>query len=129
MGAKKMEMVFTKEDWQEEKTLLVQKTVRSGQCIRFSGNVVVLGDVNPGAEIAAEGHVAVFGCLRGLVHAGAAGNKEAVIIAFALEPTQLRIADHITRPPDGGKWQASSFPEIAHIQNNVVVIDRYLPSK
>lgn len=127
-----MEMALALDDLkdiQKEKTLLVQKTVRSGQCIRFEGNVVVLGDVNPGAEIAAAGHVAVFGALRGLVHAGAKGDKEAVIIALSLEPTQLRIADHITRPPDGGKWEASSFPEIAHIQDNMVVIDRYLPSK
>ena len=124
-----MEMAFVLDELREGQTLLVSKTMRSGQCVRYEGNVVVMGDVNPGAEIAASGHVAIFGALRGLVHAGASGDKDAVIIALSLEPTQLRIADHITRPPDGNKWCASNYPEIAHIKENVVVIDRYLPSK
>ncbi|MCY0881085.1 MAG: hypothetical protein OWS74_03735, partial [Firmicutes bacterium] len=42
-------------DWEQEArrhpTLLIRRTLRSGQHIRFYGHVVVLGDVNPGAEI------------------------------------------------------------------------------
>ena len=91
---------FDQEDLVDENTILVQRTLRSGQSVRYDGNVVVMGDVNPGAEVAATGNVIVMGALRGVVHAGAGGNENAVVMAFRLQPTQLRIANHITRPPD-----------------------------
>ena len=64
---------------------------------------VVLGDVNPGAEIIAEGDVVVFGALRGLAHAGAGGERTARIWALSIEPNQIRIADLVAVPPQGAK--------------------------
>lgn len=102
-------------------------TVRSGQLINFDGNIVIIGDVNPGGEIVATGNVVVLGALRGIVHAGADGNKEAIIVAFNLQPTQLRIADVITRPPDEKGVKGQPIPELAYVKDDLVYIDRFLP--
>jgi len=102
-------------------------TVRSGQLISFDGNLVVIGDVNPGGEVEATGNVIVMGSLRGIVHAGADGNKEAVVVAFNLQPTQLRIADVITRSPDEKEVRSSFIPEMAYVKDDMVYIDRFLP--
>lgn len=110
-------------------TMLVQRTLRSGQAIEFDGNIVVLGDVNPGAELIATGHIIVMGALRGVVHAGAMGDESASVTAFLLEPTQLRIATHITRPPDGGNKTAVLEPEVARIKDGVVIIEKYIAVK
>lgn len=107
----------------DNETILVQRTIRSGQTVQYSGNIVILGDVNPGAEIIAGGNIMVLGCLRGIAHAGALGSQSAVVAAFRLEPTQLRIANHITRAPDGEKWYPQQ-PEVARIKNGVVVIEK-----
>lgn len=77
--------------------------IRSGQFIRYAGSVIVLGDVNPGGEIIAEGSIIVLGALKGLVHAGCAGDLKAYISAQRLHPTQLRIADIITYIPTSKK--------------------------
>jgi len=106
----------------DENTILVQRTLRSGQSIQYNGNVVILGDVNPGSEVVATGNVIVMGALRGVVHAGAAGDESAVVIAFKLQPTQLRIANHITRPPDDEKDWVNQ-PEVARIKDGVVTIE------
>lgn len=107
-------------------TLLIERTVRSGQSISYSGHVVVMGDVNPGAEIVAGGHIVIFGSLRGVAHAGALGNTNAVVAALRLSPTQLRIASHITRAPDG-KEVTPRQPEVASISDGGIVIEKYYP--
>lgn len=107
-------------------TLLLERTLRSGQCIRYAGHVVVMGDVNPGAEIVAGGHIMVFGALRGVAHAGAFGSSKAVVTAYRLNPTQLRIAGLISRAPDGVEIKPHQ-PEIASISNGAIVIERYCP--
>lgn len=107
-------------------TLLIDRTLRSGQCIRYPGHVVVMGDVNPGAEIVAGGHIMVFGALRGVAHAGAFGNVNAVVTAFRLNPTQLRIAGFITRAPDGEEIKPHQ-PETASISDGAIVIEKYYP--
>lgn len=84
---------FAVDDLGEETALFLDRTLRSGTRIEFAGHVVVMGDVNPGAEIVAEGNVVVWGRLRGMVHAGAKGDRDAVICALDFSPTQLRIAD------------------------------------
>lgn len=76
-------------------TLIVRKTVRSGQRILFAGNVVVMGDVNAGAEIEAEGDVIVLGNLRGIVHAGCKGKNDAVVVALNLHAAQVRVGNLI----------------------------------
>lgn len=108
----------------DDNTILIKRTVRSGQCIQYDGNIVVLGDVNPGSELIASGNIVVMGTLRGVVHAGATGNEEATVAAFRLQPTQLRIANHITRAPDG-EYLPPDQPEIARIRDGVVVIEAY----
>ena len=113
----------------EGMTKFYRGTVRSGQLLNFDGNLVVVGDVNPGAELVATGNVVVMGSLRGIVHAGANGNKEAIVVALNLQPTQLRIADVITRPPDENDNGGQFVPELAYIKDDIVYIDRYLPSR
>ncbi|MTI81529.1 MAG: septum site-determining protein MinC [Firmicutes bacterium] len=108
----------------DENTILVQRTLRSGQRISYEGNIVVLGEVNPGAELIATGDVIVMGSLRGVVHAGASGNVRSVVVAFKLQPTQLRIANHITRAPDEEVF-ATNLPEIARLKNGVVTIETF----
>ena len=68
-------------------------SVRSGQKIEFEGSIIVLGDVNDGAEVIAGENIVIFGILRGLAHAGAKGNKDAMIAASSIEAPQLRIAN------------------------------------
>jgi septum site-determining protein MinC len=97
--------------------------------VNFDGNLVVIGDVNPGGEVVAAGNVVVMGSLRGIVHAGADGNKEAIVAAFNLQPTQLRIADVITRSPDDKDSRNPAVPELAFVKDDMVYIERYLPQR
>lgn len=107
-----------------EEALMLAKTLRSGFCLKYAGHVVVIGDVNPGAEIVASGNVVVWGRLRGLVHAGAEGDGEAMVCALDLAPTQLRIADQIALTPQRrGKPQ----PEMAHLKDGKVVAEPWNP--
>ncbi len=109
-----------------EETLLVQRTLRSGYRLENEGNVVILGDVNPGAEVIAGGHVIVWGRLRGMVHAGAQGREDAVVCALDLSPTQLRIAGKIALPP---KRRGKPGPEMAHLVDGAVVAESWNPKK
>ena len=68
-------------------------SIRSGQRIEYEGSLVIIGDVNPGAEVIAGENVIVLGELRGLAHARAKGNMDAVIEAVSISATQIRIAD------------------------------------
>lgn len=70
-------------------------SLRSGQKIEYEGSLVIIGDVNPGAEVIAGENIIVVGELRGLAHAGAKGNRDAIIEAASITSTQLRIADII----------------------------------
>lgn len=110
-------------------TKFYRGTVRSGQLVNFDGNLIIIGDVNPGGEIVATGNVIVMGSLRGIVHAGSDGNKEAIVVAFNLQPTQLRIADVITRSPDEKGQHNQSIPELAFVKDDTVYIERYLPQR
>lgn len=122
----KMKLMFFK-GLEEGMTKFYKGTVRSGQLISFDGNLVIIGDVNPGGEILATGNVVVMGSLRGMVHAGADGNKEAIVAALCLQPTQLRIADVITRPPDTKENRQGLIPEMAFVKDDMVYIERFLP--
>lgn len=102
-------------------TLLHKGTLRSGQRITYGGNVVVVGDINPGAEVEASGDIAVMGTLRGVARAGAQGDEGAVVVAFRLEPTQLRIADVIGRSPEEGSPVLE--PEVARLKDGMIVIE------
>jgi len=107
-----------------EPGMLIQRGIRSGQKINHRGNVIVLGDVNAGSEITATGDIIVFGALRGIAHAGAAGNESAQIMACRLQPTQLRIAGKICRPPD--KDSGGNGPEVARLVEGQMMIESYV---
>ncbi|XID93609.1 septum site-determining protein MinC [Paenibacillaceae bacterium WGS1546] len=97
--------------------------VRSGQTVEYDGHLLLLGDVNPGGTIRCTGDVYVLGALRGSVHAGTGGNEEAIIAASLMRPTQLRIADVISRPPD--EWaSAEPWMEYAFLRDGAMAIDK-----
>lgn len=102
---------------------LVASTVRSGHSVWNPGNIIILGDVNPGAEIVSGGSVIVWGTLRGTVHAGTSGAPGAVVCALCLEPTQLRIGDQIARGPD--EPDASPGPELARVSGSAIVVEEW----
>lgn len=96
--------------------------LRSGQQLKFKGSVVVLGDVNPGSEIVADGNVIVLGALKGMAHAGAGGDTKSFVSALAMQPIQLRIANIITSvPPPKGKKEPQ-IPSIAYVKDGQVFI-------
>jgi septum site-determining protein MinC len=111
-------------DIKEGYTKFYEGTVRSGRLLQSEGNLVVLGDINPGAEVVAAGNIVVMGSVRGIVHAGCTGNREAFIVALNLSPTQVRIADIITRPPDDDK-RKNIVPEKAYIRDETIYIEEY----
>jgi septum site-determining protein MinC len=92
--------------------LYLETTVRSGTEIRHPGTVVIVGDLNPGSSVVADGDILVWGKLRGVAHAGAQGNPRCRIMALQIEATQLRIADQVARTP---KPPAEAYPEVAYI--------------
>ncbi len=102
--------------------ILIHRTVRSGQRYGYAGSVIVIGDINPGAEVVADGDIIVWGKLRGVVHAGASGNDNAMVGALSLTPTQLRIGRYIARAPDERR-QWHSAAEIAHVRDGQIVVE------
>lgn len=98
----------------EDTALFINKTLRSGQRVEYPGHIVIMGDVNAGAEVVAGGNVVVWGRVRGMIHAGAGGDRSATICALDLSATQLRIADEVSAML---KPQKNPQPEIASINN------------
>ena len=98
-------------------TKYIQYSLRSGQIEEYSGSIVIIGDVNAGAEVIAGGNIAILGVLRGLAHAGAGGNTNTIITANYIEPTQIRIAN-VVREIE----QRTDKCPICKIQNNEIVI-------
>lgn len=105
--------------------LYVETTLRSGADIQHNGTVVVLGDVNPGGTITAEGDILVWGRLRGVAHAGSKGNPRCLIMALQMEPTQLRIADFVARAPES--TLTDYYPEVAYVtsQGAIQIVRAY----
>ena len=100
-----------------DEAVFLERTLRSGHKVSYPGHIVVLGDVNPGAELIAGGNIIVWGRLRGVAHAGAGGDTSAVVCSLDLSPTQLRISDKISvSPPRKGKPR----PEIAYLEDGQV---------
>lgn len=110
-------------------TKFVHGTLRSGQEVDYKGNIVIIGDVNPGGVLKARGNIIVLGSLKGIAHGGLDGNQNSVVAAYNLQANQLRIADIIVRAPDEEEsWEAKS-PEVARIINGEIIIEPYLPNK
>ncbi|MDP9111050.1 MAG: hypothetical protein M3M96_05420 [Candidatus Eremiobacteraeota bacterium] len=102
-------------------TLYHTGTLRGGQSLHNVGNIVVVGDVNPGAELVATGDIVVFGSLRGVAHAGAQGATSARVSAIDLAPTQLRIAALIAAD-FGDRKRTGIRPEAACVQGDRIAI-------
>jgi septum site-determining protein MinC len=109
-----------------ESAIFVRRTLRSGFSLHHAGHIVVIGDVNPGAEVIAQGDVVVWGRLRGMVHAGARGNDHAVVCALDLSPTQLRISDKIAVTP---KRRGKPQPEMARLKDGQVIAEPWEPKR
>ena len=110
-------------------TLYIQRTLRSGQSITAEGNIVVIGDVNPGSEIKAKGDITVWGILGGIAHAGAEGNKYARVRALKMNAIQLRIADIFARRPDSInipyiQKNDTFVPEEAIVKHKQIIINK-----
>ncbi|UJF32000.1 septum site-determining protein MinC [Paenibacillus hexagrammi] len=113
------------EDLESEEAAIkmLKGMVRSGQTLRHEGNLLFLGDVNPGGTIISTGNIYVMGSLRGMAHAGVDGDETAIIAASHMRPTQLRIAGIISRPPD--EWGIEeAFMEFAYIKDGKMEIDK-----
>ncbi|MCL6446513.1 MAG: septum site-determining protein MinC [Alicyclobacillus sp.] len=104
--------------------------VRAGQRLIFDGDVVIVGDVNPGGEVVAAGDIYVFGKLSGIAHAGATGDTTAVIAAAEFAPMQLRIAGTVTRSPEDNGRPLHTYMEFAYLSEEGMAVDKteYLPS-
>lgn len=104
--------------------LIIKDTCRSGEVIEYPGDVVVFGDVNPGAEIVAGGDILVIGALRGTARAGTDGNLKAVIFSLNLESNRLQIGPHTGDRPHGTGWSGASgrvvYPQIAYLDRRCI---------
>ncbi|TVY11906.1 septum site-determining protein MinC [Paenibacillus cremeus] len=105
---------------------IVRGIVRSGQTLSQEGNILFLGDVNPGGSIMSTGSIYIMGSLRGMAHAGHDGDELAIVAASHLRPTQLRIAGVISRPPDewGTNEAYEAYMEYAYVKDGVMKIDK-----
>lgn len=101
--------------------LVIKKTLRSGQEIVYSGNIIVFGDINPGAQLIAGGDIVIYGTCRGVVHAGSYGNEQATITANKLMASQIRIAGLIARAPDHIDYP--EYVETARVKDGAVIIE------
>ena len=111
----------------EGRTKFIKRTIRGGQCINSKGNIVIIGDINSGAEVYAGGNIIVLGSIKGNVFAGSNGNKKAIIAAFSMEPEILKIGDIITISPDD--YQKPKYPEVARIKDGSIIVEPYLTNK
>ena len=118
---KELSELLAKEMSPSNLTKFHRGSLRNGQKIEFDGSVVVVGDVNPGAEIKAGGNIIVLGQLMGMAHAGCKGMTEAFVTAIFMAPVQLRIADIITRIPEENK-RGPKPPEYAFVQNGQIFV-------
>ncbi len=99
------------------------RTIRSGQELRHNGDLLLLGDINPGGIVYSTGSIFVMGAIRGLAHAGCDGDEKAIIAASLLRPTQLRIAEVISRPSD--EWMdGNNEMEFAYLEDGQMSIDK-----
>ena len=110
-----------KKDIGTSETTFHKGSLRSGQRIEVEGSIVIIGDVNSGAEVIAGDNVIVIGTLRGLAHAGAKGNKEAIIAVSTLDAVQLRISN-IVREMDRDEEEIREHAYI-YVEKDKIEID------
>ncbi|KUO49010.1 MAG: hypothetical protein APF76_10290 [Desulfitibacter sp. BRH_c19] len=124
---KGLEMILgVSDDELEQQSHFISKNIRNGEKLSFKGNVILLGDINPGSEIVASGNIVVMGSVKGMVHAGAEGDLNSFIIASILDPLQIRIGKLIACKPEKNTSIKKHTPEIARVDNNQIVVLPYL---
>ncbi|MFE8696875.1 septum site-determining protein MinC [Cytobacillus sp. FJAT-53684] len=121
--------VITKEEAEkikkENEIISVAKIIRSGQVLQVPGDLLLVGDVNPGGTVIAGGNIFIMGALKGIAHAGFYGDKEAIVTASTMKPSQIRISDCITRAPDQYQDDEKREMECAYINDSdQITIDR-----
>ena len=112
---------FTKEI-KETKAKIYDGSLRSGNKIEYNGTVIVLGDINAGAEVIAGENVIALGTIRGLAHAGASGNTAAIIIANEISAPQLRIAN-IVKEIEKSENEKIEVQKRAYIQGEEIILE------
>lgn len=102
---------------------MLKTIIRSGQTVHHDGDILILGDVNPGGTITSTKNIYILGSLRGMAHAGIDGDEQSIIASSHMKPTQLRIAGIISRPPD--EWGIEeAFMEFAYLHEDQMKIDK-----
>jgi septum site-determining protein MinC len=110
---------------EKSEIVTVARIIRSGQVLEVEGDLLLIGDVNPGGTVIAGGNIFIMGSLRGIAHAGYHGNDDAVIVASNMNPAQLRINQYINRAPEHIKEDDGREMECAYIdEQNQIVVDR-----
>ncbi|MEF2243343.1 MULTISPECIES: septum site-determining protein MinC [unclassified Paenibacillus] len=105
------------------KLQVLTSIVRSGQTVEHDGDLLLMGDVNPGGSILCTGDIYVLGALKGLAHAGTAGRTDVIIAASLMRPTQLRIADIVSKPPE--EWMSGDASmEFAYLNEGQMQMDK-----
>ncbi len=105
---------------ENSETYFFKGGMRSGQRVESEGSIVILGDVNSGSEVIAGENIVVLGVLRGLAHAGAKGNKKAMIACHKIECPQLRIADMLKEIE---KEELEEKKQFAYIENEAIILE------
>jgi len=109
----------------ENEIISVAKIIRSGQVLQTPGDLLLVGDVNPGGTVIAGGNIYIMGMLKGIAHAGFYGDNHAIVAASVMKPSQIRISDCITRAPDHYQGGEAREMECAYINdNNQITVDR-----
>lgn len=107
----------------KEKLKVMTCIVRSGQTVEHDGDLLLIGDVNPGASLLCTGDIYVLGALRGMAHAGTGGREDVIIATSLMRPTQLRIGDVVSRPPE--EWATGDASmEFAYLNEGTMQIDK-----
>ncbi len=107
--------------------VFIRRHIRSGQKVHADGVLVIWGDVNESSEITAGGDIIVLGKLAGIAHAGCYGQRESIVFALNLSPSQIRIADKISR--SSGDDLKKRNPEIAFLDEDNICISEYAARK
>ncbi|MRG88223.1 septum site-determining protein MinC [Salinibacillus xinjiangensis] len=112
-------------EWQKDlEVSTITRMVRAGQTVHVQGDLLLVGDVNPGGSVSATGNIYILGRLNGIAHAGLEGDRQAVVVAAYMNPTQLRIADLLSRSPDFAT--EGVYMECAYVdeEHDKILIDR-----
>lgn len=99
-------------------------TIRSGQILESDSSVIILGDVNPGADVVCSGNIVILGTLYGYAHAGSTGNDTCFVVALEMKPSKIGIGNYIlTEPTKNTIWKIKQAPKIAYVEDGSIVTE------